>query len=126
MSTNTETNTALARCIEANPDLSAYGWRFRDRRNWNNGEAFAANRDQMHTEDFAQQVECALTYLRTHRIPKGAGSYGMKHRAENASGQYVSNGAFIVAAILTGYQIQRDDNSPNCGFKTPAGGSFNG
>jgi hypothetical protein len=41
-------------------------------------------------------------------------SYGLKHEAERYMGAYISNGAFIAAAYLEGYTIERD--GPNACF----------
>ena len=106
----------IIRVVAENPDLSAYGWRFRTGSLWNDGDAFARHREQMLSQDFEQQVRASLAYLGTRRIPTKVGSYGAKHLVERWAGRYVSNGALIVAAILAGYRVVRDDNSPNCGF----------
>lgn len=98
-------------------DLSSYGWRFTQRSPWNDGEAFERNREQMDTADFAKQVETVIGYLRDHRIGK-FGSYGLKHKIENHHDRriYVSNGAAICGALLSGYDPVREFNSPNCKF----------
>lgn len=48
--------------------------------------------------------------INTHRS-----SYGMKHIAEIELG-YISNGAFIAAAIYCGYKYKAYNNSPNVSF----------
>lgn len=113
MSTLREQIDAL---MSAHGDLSAYGWAFRNRYGWNTGSEFERNRAQMLKADFERQVAVCLAWLLEHRIPRGAGSYGAKHRVENDVGVYVSNGALITAALLAGYAVDRDFNSPNCGF----------
>jgi hypothetical protein len=40
------------------------------------------------------------------------GSYGLKHVAEKAIGQYVTNGEFIAAALIAGYPM-REQCGPN-------------
>ena len=40
-------------------------------------------------------------------------SYGWKHVAERAIGEYVSNGDFICAALYLKYKMKRDGTSPN-------------
>jgi len=42
------------------------------------------------------------------------GSYGLKHAAEHWLNEYVSNGAFIQAAVNLGYKYKRD--GPNAYF----------
>lgn len=44
-------------------------------------------------------------------------SYGLKHVVEKDTGQYVSNGEFICAALYLGYKIKRlHKHSPNANF----------
>ncbi len=61
-----------------------------------------------------EEVELCRDFLRTYCKPstKGRGSYPMKHTVERVMGQYVSNGALIVAAIMEGYE-QRPTDGPN-------------
>jgi hypothetical protein len=40
-------------------------------------------------------------------------SYELKHVMERLTGQYVTNGAFIAAALLLGIPVRRDPDSPN-------------
>jgi hypothetical protein len=55
-------------------------------------------------------------FLKTFN-PRIQSSYGLKHYAENWTGDYVSNGAFIEAARRLGYQIKPSDyGSPNATF----------
>ena len=41
------------------------------------------------------------------------GSYGMKHVMENETGEYVSNGAFIQAALELGFPVKPDGSQIN-------------
>jgi hypothetical protein len=43
----------------------------------------------------------------------GRYSYGLKHVAEAALGQYVANGDFIAACILSGYIVRQEPRSAN-------------
>lgn len=44
-------------------------------------------------------------------------SYGLKHKVERAKNQYISNGAFICAALYLGYKMKRaSPTSPNACF----------
>ncbi|WP_331757093.1 hypothetical protein OG582_39800 (plasmid) [Streptomyces anulatus] len=48
-------------------------------------------------------------------------SYSLKHVMENATGAYVTNGAFIAAALLhapAGLKVKLDDLNPAIGIKT--------
>lgn len=69
------------------------------------------------------QIEAAAKWIAAKCTPrktinKRFGSYGLKHRAEDWAGSYITNGAFIVAALQAGYVMQ-----PH-GFGSP-NGSFN-
>jgi hypothetical protein len=72
--------------------------------------------------DFREQVDRSLTFIRercvrVERSNRSQGSYGLKHLAENYRHRsYVSNGAFIVAALMLGYKARRFKGSPNCAF----------
>ena len=52
-------------------------------------------------------------------VYKGSSSYGLKHIAERHLDNYVSNGEFIYAMHMEGYNIERDD--PNCYFNIKRG-----
>jgi hypothetical protein len=43
----------------------------------------------------------------------GRYSYALKHVAEAALGQYVANGDFIAACILSGFIVRQEPRSPN-------------
>lgn len=54
-------------------------------------------------------------------------SYALKHRVEEAEGAYVSNGAFVTAALLEGYGAKAYEGDGlgayfNMGFRKPARG----
>jgi hypothetical protein len=92
-------------------------------------------------EPDARQVELCRTWLKMHATKRKtfnlrAGSYGLKHVVEDwtsglgvvwlqrdpwgrrfvSSRRYVSNGAFIAAAIAEGYRVQQIGNGPNAIF----------
>lgn len=52
------------------------------------------------------------------RINRKCGSYTWKHIVEKELGTYVSNGAFIAAAIYCGYKCEpiKEDENPNAYF----------
>ena len=123
----------ISNVIKDMPDLSSYGFRFRQRSGeaWNDGENFDRFRAEMASADFAWQVQTAAECILTDH-PRGyglhiarSGSYTLKHAVEGwvrRSGRsdlsrYVSNGAFIVAAYLVGWKIVRYPNCPNCTFR---------
>lgn len=122
--------------MERYPDVSSYGWHFVCEQEWNFGEQFKEARAHMCTENFARQVAACLEVMGTVQ-PRGyalriaqSSSYVLKHQVEfrvSRFGQsdlarYISNGAFIVAAAIEGWEPVRWPNNPNCGFKRGARG----
>ena len=78
-------------------------------------------RDYLLSQNGLAEINTACEYILSHDIPDWWGSYALKHEAErwgqrNGYSGYVSNGAAIVAAILCGFTIRREENSPNCTF----------
>lgn len=64
------------------------------------------------------EIDMARAWLRTQErretLNHNHSSYGLKHLAESAMDGYISNGAFIAAALLDGWIVRRiDDSSPN-------------
>jgi hypothetical protein len=119
----------IARIVSEHPDLSSYGWRFQQRgiEQWNDGASFDRNRSQMGDPEFAQQVCRCLDFIRANckpsRAPGKFTSYGLKHQVEawaaatTGSRPYISNGAFIAAALIDGYRVKRELSAdPNCRF----------
>lgn len=56
----------------------------------------------------ARVLEIAV-WLREHVTPiktPTVGSYGIKHMVERVIGKYVTNGEFIAAALIAGYQFK--------------------
>lgn len=106
--------TQIASIHDKFPDL--LGWGFRDYRC--DAEAYANGRSEMLQPFFARQVTRAQVFLEMchpcTRINLDAHSYELKHVGErwhrarfpNVE-SYISNGAFIVAAILGGFQWRR-------------------
>lgn len=98
---------SIEQVFNENPGLFAHGWAYRD-----SPVGLPIN---------VQEVHSAAAFIRecceqTPGTNRRQGSYGLKHDAEKWSGGYVSNGAFIAAAILEGYTVRRFPNSPNCSF----------
>lgn len=93
-------------------DLYITNWGLSDR------EGDAPAQDEIaHCELWIKQF-CTLQKNINHNI----GSYGLKHLAENWNSglpencKYVSNGAFIQAAVNPGYNYERIGNSQNALF----------
>lgn len=75
--------------------------------------------DMQHLLDEARYpklVEWILKIEKIQRINYDAFSYALKHRCEDALGEYVSNGQIIVAAILAGFKVHYTAKSKNARF----------
>ena len=92
------TDDQIRKVISDNPNLSAAGF---------------DGGDPRYTFEFGEYemirrcvgwIEKNVTPTKTVRY--GISSYGYKHVVERETGAYVINGAFIVAAILAGYQYR--------------------
>ena len=112
----------VSRVLSERPNLSANGF-------WAEGcqsrEAFAIGRVAMLSMDHLGQFERALAFLllccgRRKTMNRRVTSYGLKHSAERAlrglhlGNAYVSNGAFIVAAIALGYPNRAHPGHAQC------------
>jgi hypothetical protein len=70
------------------------------------------------------EVQAAYAWIAEQtwlEAPGESSSYGLKHVMEDATGTYVSNGAFIAAALLhapAGLKVKLDDLNPAIGIKT--------
>lgn len=62
------------------------------------------------------EVNLCLEWLERvrHNSTPNRGSYSLKHDVEHWAGQYVTNGAFIAAALFAG--VPRKLDSPNATF----------
>jgi hypothetical protein len=73
------------------------------------------------------EVDICLAWLKEHATQRKTqnqdiGSYGLKHLVEHDAGDYVSNGAFIVAAWRAGYTLYPYHvHDLNCGFNISLG-----
>ena len=66
----------------------------------------------------AEQIAICCAYLSrfakpTKTIRRKRSSYGWKHVVEGWAGTYISNGAFMVAARILGYRLERIGGGPN-------------
>lgn len=114
----------LEQILAGHPTLCDFGF-----------QSFVYNHRRIHRltdAEFAEQLEGARAALRSHldqvnvclrwldgverlkSINEKRSSYGLKHYVERSSGLYVTNGAFIAAAIFTGLKMQRCE--PNAFF----------
>jgi hypothetical protein len=115
----------LKSALAQHPDLGIDGFRHMTRRGPypSNDAEFAERRAMFMEPEYLRQIDTAYEYLNHFDIDKHTGSYGLKHLMENWGREnglesYVTNGCAILAAILAGYQIVRQRNSPNCTFRS--------
>lgn len=82
-------------------------------------EAHRNNRAALTGAHSAAEVQASVDWLATLTPRKtatdGPSSYGLKHIMERATGTYVTNGAFITAALLLGLPVLLDDLNPAIG-----------
>ena len=119
--------TQLARVkavLEQHPDLSRDGFRFDIYASGSpySNENFPENRAALLNPWHQEQIATVCEFLKQDEIRKRDGSYGLKHAIErwgNEAGLcgYITNGCAIVGALLSGYTVVREKNSPNCRFK---------
>ena len=116
MATQPETTVEdCARVLAQYPNLTANGFSYRSR----DGQVVAGGR--IDSDGTRAEIDAARQFLReccsqTKTIRPHTSSYGLKHEAERWISRYVSNGAFIAAAVLEGYRLERCRNGPNCFF----------
>ena len=113
--------------LKEHPTLDADGYfavvpKFRFGRPFNLDQAYLTS------DDGVRQIEIALEFIskfckKSFKVLKTKGtSYGWKHQVEHwcakeypGKNNYVSNGAFIIAAIILGYKFI-PASEPNCYF----------
>lgn len=125
----------IQRILDREPDLSRYGmglcWNDREKSLAERQADFAASRAEMLTDDTLAECNRAHRYLAHVNAIKsfgaGGSSYGLKHDAErynkalpNTENPYVSNGAFICAALHNGFKMRLRGTSPNPVFNMSA------
>jgi hypothetical protein len=107
MMTLDEAQECIAEVQKEYPELDANGFKQFDKKL------------SIHPQEFISVVEWLLNYDSFNRrktIYTGASSYGWKHTVERDIKEYVSNGAFICAALYLKYKVKRIPNSPNAYF----------
>ncbi|MGY8662437.1 hypothetical protein Q3C01_08720 [Bradyrhizobium sp. UFLA05-109] len=99
----------VRRAMDMEPDLSWFGYRPSRDRDETAKEAdarFQTSRAEMLDDqaiaEFLRAVEFLSKYPRRKTINRKRGSYGLKHDAERATGNYVANGMLIAAALAMG------------------------
>jgi hypothetical protein len=108
--TDAEAKECIAAIQKAYPELDAHGLK-----RFDNGPA----KHLIPPQEFKAVVEWLLNYdafNRRRTVNTSTNSYGWKHVVERDVGTYISNGAFICAALYLNYKMKREFNSPNACF----------
>jgi len=119
----TITADALNRILDTHPRLTDYGMGTYWRPNTTTQERKAElDQGREALRNALPTITAAHDWLVTN-IPQtktpphnGLSSYAVKHIAERALGQYISNGQLIAAALLAGYPMRQHHDSPNPTF----------
>ncbi len=82
-----------------------------------NSEGFA---DEPGQSPSTKEVALCKEWIQQYALPTERfghySSYFLKHVVERWAGEYVSNGAFIQAALELGYSVRRTEDTPNAVF----------
>jgi hypothetical protein len=103
-----EAKSAVETVMANWPNLTCWG--FAEARS----ESFSEARAQLRSEGLSYFLRAAewLSHIPRHKTPN-LGSYFLKHQAERWTGDYVSNGALIAAAIHLGFKVEPIQGTPN-------------
>ncbi len=90
-----------------------------DKHRWRRVSAAGFEPNREGTEDTRdpspEEIAACRLWLRTYAVPtktiRPRTSYGYKHHVERWADLYVPNGAFIQAAILEGFRVERIDHT---------------
>lgn len=114
----------VRRAMDLEPELSGFGYRVPRDRSGTAEEAetrFLASRAEMlsqhSVDEFIRAAEFLSKFGRRKSVNRKRTSYGLKHDAERAAGDYVANGMMIAAALAMGFSAERTHSgSPNAHF----------
>lgn len=67
-------------------------------------------------DEFERAVSWAKGLNKIQSINPNRSSYGLKHLAEDATGDYISNGVMIAAMIHCGFNVRAEEGCPNVWF----------
>lgn len=114
MKTTTKT---IDQVLTENPDLHIGGFEYfgRIREVCLNGKMVTSFRE----DPCEEQIQACLDWLadvKATRTILRVSSYGLKHAVQRDCEQYITNGAFIVAALMVGFPMQRHIMSPDPRF----------
>jgi hypothetical protein len=106
--TREQAEAAISAIMSRWPDLTCWGFSHQK------SESFLQSRAELRSDGLSYFIR-AVEWL--SHIPRrktvNLGSYGLKHQAERWSGDYVSNGALIAAAIHLGFKLEHVSGTPN-------------
>jgi|SRR5262249_4821815 len=111
----------MERILEQHPQLSDFGFGLAEfyKTHAERVAKFREDRETIRGPRSLAEFTVARGWLRQFAklksFNKRGTSYGLKHVAEHDIG-YVTNGAFIAAAIAEGFEVQREGSSPNALF----------
>lgn len=106
------TPQAIARVIAEHPELTVDGFNYRTP--WGS-EGLEPNKWLLLTREFETDTQRAVDWVKA--IGADASSIRIKRTIEKLNDCYIAHGAVIAAALLLGYQVERDPHSPNCTFQ---------
>lgn len=110
---------AAQRALAAEPRLTAHGYGTLEAPGTARGTSHARERAELavRLDRVARLARWLVTELRPTRNAGRHGSYGLKHVYEAATGEYVTNGELILAALAAGYPVKPDGpGHPNAGI----------
>ena len=116
------TRSEIAQVLDRLPLLNDDGIGLYDLDRWLTAEERSWQLTRLRSALLANKEQCtaACAWLndkeKTKTINRRHSSYGYKHMVEESAGHYISNGAFIVAAIHCGFHYQIVLDSPNVMF----------
>ncbi len=99
------TAAEVVRVLNDHPDLGIFG--------------FGKGATDPDGADFLEQVQTARVWIKDAApgLIERRGSYPLKHMIQAHTGRYISNGATILACILSGFAPVQRLPGPNCRFK---------
>jgi hypothetical protein len=114
----------IHRAMDIEPNLTHFGYGVFAERKTTAEERqvrFNENRARMLDDysvgEFVRASDFLSRYGRRKTLNRKSTSYGLKHKAEDLAGAYVSNGMLIAAALALGFSAQpTDPGSPNAWF----------
>ena len=118
-------HSRVAAVLAKYPDLCIDGLRYQSRTPGScySDARFPARRELFFKPGYLRQIQTVLAFFGHVVMDDGLGSYTLKHIIERWGHEHglescVTNGCAILGAVLAGYQVVRQRNSPNCTFRS--------